>query len=157
MIHHISIPANDPRHVADVLAELMDGRSYPFPGGVPDSFMAVSGDRHGTMIEVYPADMTLAPEGTPERKPGQKAQRGPFHVLLSVPLSREEIETIGNREGWTTRFCGRGRLGKEPLFHLVEVWVEDHFLMEVAPQSMVGDYEKLIRFETIDRMMAAAG
>jgi hypothetical protein len=30
MIHHISIAANDPRHVADVLAELMNGRSYPF-------------------------------------------------------------------------------------------------------------------------------
>jgi hypothetical protein len=114
MIHHISIPATNPKHVADVLAELMDGRAYPFPGGIPDSFMAVSGDRHGTMIEVYPPDMTLEPNGTPQRKPGQK-----------------------------------------PLFHLVEVWVEDHFMLEVAPQSMVGDYEKLVQFEVIDQLMAA--
>jgi hypothetical protein len=157
MIHHISIPANNPSHVADVLAELMDGRSYPFPGGVPDSFMAVSGDRHGTMIEVYPADMTLEPNGTPHRKPGQTAQRGPFHILLSVPLSREQIEAIGNREGWTTRFCGRGAPGQKPFFHLVEVWVEDHFMLEVAPQSMVGDYEKLIQFEVIDQVIAKMG
>ncbi len=155
MIHHISIPANNPSHVADVLAELMGGRSFPFPGGIPDSFMAVAGDDHGTMIEVYPADMTLEPDGTPARKPGKTLQRGPFHALMSVPLSREQIEAIGNREGWTTRFCGRGAPGQKPLFHLVEVWVEDHFMLEVAPVSMVGDYEKLIRFEVIDQMMAA--
>ena len=39
MIHHISMPANEPKHVAEVLAELMDGRCYPFIP-VPDSFMA---------------------------------------------------------------------------------------------------------------------
>ena len=39
MIHHVSISARDPRHVADVLAELMRGRAYPFPGGVADSFI----------------------------------------------------------------------------------------------------------------------
>jgi hypothetical protein len=101
--------------------------------------------------------MTLEPNGTPHRKPGQTAQRGPFHILLSVPLSREQIEAIGNREGWTTRFCGRGAPGQKPFFHLVEVWVEDHFMLEVAPQSMVGDYEKLIQFEVIDQVIAKMG
>jgi len=155
MIHHISISARDPRHVAGVIAELMGGRAFPFPGAIPDSFIAVTGDKHGTMIEVYPADMTLEPDGTPKRKPGRVPQRGPFHALLSVPLERAEIERIGNREGWTTRFCGRGAPGQKPLFHLVEVWVEDHFMLEVVPQSMVGDYEKLIQFDVIGTMMAA--
>ena len=54
MIHHVSIPAENPRHVSDVLAEVMGGRSYPFPGGFKNSFMAVSGDPRGTAIEVYP-------------------------------------------------------------------------------------------------------
>jgi len=155
MIHHISIPAHDPQHVAKVLAELMAGRSYPFPGGIPDSHMAVAGDDHGTLIEVYPADMTLEPDGTPCRKPEQRLERGPFHALLSTPLTREQIERIGNREKWTTRFCGRGPDHQNPLFRLVEVWVEDHFLLEVVPQSMIGDYARLIRFEVIDKMMAA--
>jgi hypothetical protein len=44
MIHLVSMSAHDPAHVADVLAELMGGRCYPFPGAIPDSFMAVSGD-----------------------------------------------------------------------------------------------------------------
>jgi len=155
MIHHISIPARDPKHVADVLAELMGGRAYPFPGPIPGSSMAVAGDQRGTLIEVYPADMTLEPDGTAQRVPDQELRRGPFHALLSVPLSREQVEGIGHREGWTTRFCGRGPDHQNPLFHLIEVWVEDHFLLEIVPQSMIQDYENLVRFEILDKMMAA--
>jgi hypothetical protein len=155
MIHHISMPANEPKHVAEVLAELMDGRCYPFIP-VPDSFMAVSGDEHGTMIEVYPADMTLEVQGMPKRKPGHTLERGAFHVLLSVPLSVEKIEAIGKREGWTTAFLGRGVPGQKPFFHLVEMWVENHFMLEVVPQDMLAEYENLIRFETLEKMMAPA-
>jgi hypothetical protein len=71
-------------------------------------------------------------------------------VFISVPLSLEQIEAIGHREGWTTQFCTRPsasllKPGQKPLFSLVEVWIEDHFLMEVVPQSLVGDYEKLMQ------------
>jgi hypothetical protein len=31
MIRHVSIAANDPKHVAEVLAEQMGGRNYPCP------------------------------------------------------------------------------------------------------------------------------
>src|SRR4051794_29803214 len=37
MIHHLSIAARDPRHAASVLAELMGGKSVPFPPN-PGSF-----------------------------------------------------------------------------------------------------------------------
>jgi hypothetical protein len=30
MIHHVSIPAREPQHVAEVLAELMGGQCHPF-------------------------------------------------------------------------------------------------------------------------------
>ena len=155
MIHHISIPARDPKHVAGVLAELMNGRAYPFPGPIPGSHMAVAGDQHGTLIEVYPEGMTLEPEGIAQHRPEQRLQRGPCHVLLSTPLSREQVEEIGRREKWTTLFCGRGPDHQKPLFHLIEVWVEDHFLLEIVPQSMIGAYENLVQFEALDKMMAA--
>jgi hypothetical protein len=126
MIHHVSISARDPKHVADVLAELMHGRAYPFPGGVADSFMAVSGDEHGSMIEVYPENVTLQP-GTGESQvcaahdanPGY----GPFHLLLSVPGDRASVERIGEREGWRTHHFGRGAPGQPPAFHVIEFWV----------------------------------
>src|SRR6516165_12781159 len=53
MIHHVSIPAREPQHVAEVLAELMGGNCFPF-GPLEGAFMAASGDGHGSMIEVYP-------------------------------------------------------------------------------------------------------
>ena len=46
MIHHVSIPARDPQHVAEVLAELMGGKCHPF-GPLEGAFMATSGDGHG--------------------------------------------------------------------------------------------------------------
>ena len=58
MIHHVSIPAREPRHVTEVLAELMGGKCHPF-GPLEGAFMATSGDAHGTMIVVYPERATL--------------------------------------------------------------------------------------------------
>jgi len=153
MIHHVSIPARDPRHVADVLAELMAGRSYPFPGGIADSFMAVSGDEHGTMIEVYPEGTTLRPgdaedQVTASHDPVPAAY--PFHLLLSVPLDRPAIQRIGDREGWRTKFLGRGAPGQPPVFHVIEFWVENHLMIEVASPDMLEAYTSLIKPAKLD-------
>src|SRR5215831_15501890 len=66
MIHHVSIPAREPQHVAEVLAELMGGKCFPF-GPLEGAFMAASGDAHGTMIEVYPERDRLLIEPIPAR------------------------------------------------------------------------------------------
>ena len=58
MIHHVSIPARAPRHVAEVLAELMNGKCVPFRP-FEGAFMAANGDANGTLIEVYPERTTL--------------------------------------------------------------------------------------------------
>ena len=58
MIHHVSIAAREPQHVAEVLAELMNGKCFPF-GPLEGAFMAASGDANGTMFEVYPERATL--------------------------------------------------------------------------------------------------
>src|SRR5690242_6157029 len=126
MIHHVSISARNPKHVAEVLAQLMGGECYPFPGSIPDSYMAISGDEHGTMVEVYPADVTLRPgqdqdQVVPIR--GQAApETVPFHVMLSVPVDHGTIMQIGQREGWRTQLCGRGAPGQQALFYVVELW-----------------------------------
>ena len=58
MIHHVSNPAREPRHVAKVLAELMGGTCHPV-GPLEGAFMAASRDAHDTMIEVCPELATL--------------------------------------------------------------------------------------------------
>ena len=158
MIHHVSISASDPKHVSDVLAEVMGGRNYPFPGGFKDSWMAVSGDPHGTAIEVYPNGLLLRPDGDSAVRPEQVAPQDgyvPFHLLLSVPIDQAAIERIGEREGWLTRLCHRGPPGQKPLFSVIEFWLENRLMVELAPRDAIGDYERLIQFETMDAMFAA--
>jgi hypothetical protein len=53
MIHPVSIQAHEPQHVAEVLAEPMGGKCFPF-GPLERRLYGASGDAHGTMIEVYP-------------------------------------------------------------------------------------------------------
>lgn len=160
MIHHISMAAQDPKRVADVFAELMDGRCFPFPGGFRDSWMALAGDARGTAVEVYPAGMRLVPDGADAVRPDETAREsGPegfvsFHMLLSVPLDRAAIEAIGKREGWLTRFCGRGAPGQKPLFHLIEFWVENRVMIELAPLDLIGEYEQSVTIERLDAMAA---
>ena len=157
MIHHVSISATQPQHVAEVLAELMGGRSFPFPGPLPGAFVAVCGDDRGTSIEVYPAKTVIEPgEG---EAPGRFVEREPsaygaFHFLLSVDLELEAIERIGAREGWRTKLFGRGAPGQKPVFEVIEFWIENRIMVEVAPKSMIGAYEKMISFASLDAFFA---
>ena len=159
MIHHVSLSARDPKHVAEVLAELMQGRCYPFPGRIVDSFIAVSGDDNGTMIEVYPEDATLEP-GTGDHQVSWgklKADAGyvPFHVLLSVPTSEADVKRIGEREGWRTETFGRAPPGQKPSFHVIEFWIENRIMLEVATPGMVADYLATIDMKNLEVVFAA--
>ena len=60
MIHHISIAAHHPLHVSQVLAELLQGQSVPFPG-YSGSYVALAFDPQGTMVEVHPFGTALVP------------------------------------------------------------------------------------------------
>jgi hypothetical protein len=151
MIRHVSIPASDPRHVATVLAELMQGRVYPFPGPLPGAFMAVAGEAHGTQIEVYPETAAGAPGGFQVNP--TPPQYWPFHLLLSVELDEAAIQAIGDREGWHTRRYSRGMPGR-PLFDVIEFWVENRFLIELSTPDMDPAY--LRTYEGLEAMLAHA-
>jgi hypothetical protein len=157
MIRHVSIPAGDPRHVATVLAELMQGRAYPFPGPLPGAFMAVAGDAHGTQIEVYAEDTAAAPGegGAPGDFHANPAppRYWPFHLLLSVQLDEAAIQAIGDREGWRTRRFSRGAPGR-PLFDVIEFWVENRLLIELSTPDMDPAY--LRTYHGLEAMMAHA-
>ena len=145
----VSLAAHDPQNVAQVLAELMGGRCYPFPGGIADSFIAVSGDAHGTAVEVYPDGMRLRPDGANAVRGERTRSRRRIRPVPSAAVGSHfatTIEQIGKREGWTARLCGRGAPGQKPLFHVIEFWLENRVMVEVVPQEMIGDYERLLQF-----------
>ena len=121
MIHHLSIAAHDPKHAADVLAEMMGGTAVPFPPN-PGSFFALQLDDHGSGVEVYPADTVLQPNGdvggTFAKRDGLNGY-GSTHFALSVATYATTVKSIAKREGWNCFDCNRGP------FHVIEVWVEN--------------------------------
>ena len=155
MIHHVSIPARNPEHVAGVLAELMGGKAFPF-GPLEGAFMATSGDQHGTMVEVYPERATLdIPQNDDQVVFGENQappHTWPFHMLLSVPLEREAVERIGTREGWRAKTFGRGMQGRKPFFHVIEFWVENRLMIEVATPEMAAEYEHFLKNSQMSAM-----
>jgi len=148
MIHHVSIPARNPEHVASVLAEVMGGKCVPF-GPLEGAYMAMSGDAHGSMIEVYPERATLdIPPNDDQVVFGENTtppHNWPFHVLLSVPREPEEIERIGAREGWRAKTFGRGMQGQKPFFHVIEFWLENRLMIEVVSPAMAREYEDFLK------------
>src|SRR4029079_12826167 len=125
MIHHVSIPARDPPHVARVLAELLGGYAGPFIGPMPGAWVVDQEDGVGTGIEVYTEDTQIVPGangtlGSVQR--GTPPQAVAFHALISVKADRASIERTGAREGWRTLHFWRGPPGLR-LFELYEFWV----------------------------------
>ena len=59
-----------------------------------------------------------------------------------MPLSREEVERIGAREGWRAKTFGRGMQGQKPFFHVIEFWIENRLMIEIAPPDMAREYQE---------------
>jgi hypothetical protein len=138
MLHHISIAVNNPQHVAEVLAEIMQGSVIPFPPN-PGSYVALAGDEFGTMIELYPAGTELIPNAW-EGQVGfqnneQSSQYSCVHAAISVPISLEEIERIGTREGWRVFAANR-----DGLFDVVEFWIENRLMLELLTPAIAPKY-----------------
>jgi hypothetical protein len=139
MIHHISIAAHNPLHVSQVFAELFQGHSIPFPN-YSGSYVALALDSQGTMIEVHPFGTSLFPGKAANEachlRPNPKSS--PYlanHTAISVPVSAAQIHAIGDREGWRTLHAQRG-----DYFDVIELWVENQFLIELLPPEIVAQY-----------------
>jgi hypothetical protein len=138
MIHHISIAAKDPRHVAEVLAELWQTRAMPFPP-VAGGYIVITDDGHGTAIEISPVGTELVPgNGDAEAQARVNKTASSYtatHAALSVPLSRERVRKIAEREGWQTGVFVRGGV-----FEVIEFWIEGRMLLELLAPDMTQGY-----------------
>lgn len=151
MINHISIAVNEPERVANFLAEIWDGIVYPFPPA-PDSYFVLANDGKGTAVEVSPTGTILVPgEGLPDEN-DLEADTSEFeakfvqsefkpryvatHMNINTTKSISEIREMANREGWRVLVCNRGG----GLFQLIEVWVENTFMLEVMTPEQTARY-----------------
>ncbi len=155
MLFHISIDAADPKHVAEVIAELWGGEALPFPAVYPGSWVALAGDDRGTMIEVYPAGVTIAPsEGDADAvgvRESNMRRATSTHAAVATMLSADEVFAIAEREGWIAKYRKRGGS-----FGVIEFWVENGLMIEVLTAEMQAEYLESISIENWRAMLALA-
>jgi hypothetical protein len=167
MINHISIAVNDPQRVANVLAEIWDGMVFPFPPA-PNSYFVIANDGRGTAVEITPAGTVLVPgEGLPDENDLEasteefeaqfvqselKPKYVATHLNITTRKSIEEIREIANREGWRVLVCNRA----EGLFQLVEVWIENTFMLEVMTPEQTARYVEVTDPDFLAKAFAGA-
>lgn len=138
MIHHLSVSAIDPQGVAEFFADIMGGVVVDFPPN-PGSYMVFKADGMGTAIEIYPAGSVMVPNGEPgavfERQADGGARRSPTHFALSVSMDRRDVLDRAAAKGWDAFVCDRGGH-----FHVIEVWIENAWLVEVLPLDFAAEY-----------------
>ncbi|MGK7872786.1 MAG: hypothetical protein AB4426_05570 [Xenococcaceae cyanobacterium] len=153
MIHHISIPAENPFHVAKVLAEIFDGSFAQFPPN-PGSYISFPADEYGTAVEVYPLGTEMIP-GKDDRSVEFQQNSSPSrfiatHAAISVQLSQEQIEQIAAREGWRAVRCNR-----DGQFDVIEFWIENAVMLELLPPEMTLQYTKATDPQKLAEFFAA--
>ena len=168
MIAHFSLPARDPQRTADVFARIIDGVAMPFPV-VAGAWVAIARDGSGLGVEVLPETSAHNPGQGPAdpdrrangpevmpwevqiRQDGAPQAASGFHVALTSPLAASEVLAIGEAEGWRAVACDRGGV-----FDLVELWIDNRFMIEVLPPSGAARYAEFYRPEVAGRMFGAS-
>jgi len=141
LIAHASIPADNPRQAATILADIMNGEAIPFPPAGPGAFTAWSGDGE-INFEVVPRGATIHyDEGGGGWQPDTTSgRRSECHLAVCVNRPETEILAIARQAGWPARHCERGG----GIFSLVEVWVDGCFMIEFLDPAQTAVYRQRI-------------
>lgn len=150
MILHISIDAHNPLQAAVALAEVLNGKVYKF--FIPGSYLVMPFDNYGTHIAVFKEGDVWVPGN--DVKAAQILWAEPTklvanHTAIAVPTTQEQIEQIGQQQGWRvlTRKQGDG-----VPFSAIEFWVENRILFEFFTPEFVPQYLQTMQPETIEKM-----
>jgi hypothetical protein len=137
MIHHLSIPAEDPALVSRVLAGMLGGHVTKF-GPYHNSFIAWAGDEHGTAIEVYPAGTEMFPDaGHGQANFRHNPNASGFvatHATVSLSLTKDAILSVAKQHGWKALELSRGS------FDVIEFWIENRVMLELMTPEMTKAY-----------------
>jgi len=141
MIAHCSIPADDPKRTAHVLADILQGEATPFPPAGPGAWIAWS--RNGEIeLEVVPRGALIHLDGDQGnwRVVADGQRQSEVHVAISVDRPESEIIDIAKRAGWTARHCERGG----GYFSLAEVWIDGAFMIEFLDPEQTEIYKERV-------------
>jgi hypothetical protein len=151
MIHHLSIDARDPLRVASVLAEIWNGKVYKFL--VPGSYIVLPFDSYGTHIVVFKSgDVWTLGTDLQSAKVLQTAPTNyvSFHAAISVPTTQQQIEQIGQREGWRVLIRQQGDTVP---FSAIEFWIENRILFEFFSPEFAPQYLQTMQPAAIEQIL----
>ncbi len=150
MICHVSVEADNPREVAEALAEIWAGVATPFPPVVEGAWIAMAKGNLGTAVEVYPrgTDLTRQDDDAPPESirsafygiPGERV--GPSnatHLAISTDLDEDAVLAWARRQGLDANVYRRGGA-----FGVIEVWIEDRLMVEILTPEMQAEYRALM-------------
>jgi hypothetical protein len=138
MLFHMSISADDPQHVAQVIAELWNGEARRFPPISDNGWIAFARDDRGTAIEVYPQGTVLRETDGDADAHGEPSGADRFsatHAAIATELDTESVLTLARREGWPAKYRKRGGM-----FGVIELWIEGRQMIEVLTREMQSEY-----------------
>jgi hypothetical protein len=153
MLYHMSMDAQQPKHVAEVLAEIFEGVALPFPPVSSDAWMAMAGDDRGTAIEVYPAGICLAEapgDADAYGETGSVTARTATHAAIGTHLDEPTVLAIASREGWPAKYRKRGGL-----FGVIEMWIEGRQMIEILTPEMQAEYRATMTPDRWRALLAA--
>ncbi|MEM7024364.1 MAG: hypothetical protein AAF637_17555 [Pseudomonadota bacterium] len=137
----MSLPARDPARVAVVMARIWAGEAFPFHAAA-GAWITLAGSGDGSALEIYPEGTNLvAGSVAVSFETGSAPPAIASHVAIETPLGEAELIAIAEREGWLARCCSRGP------FSLIELWVENRYLIELLTPEMADDYRRTMTTE----------
>ncbi len=155
MLFHVSIAAHDPRHVAEVLAELWAGDALYFPPVSDNGWIVLAGDERRTALEVYPIDTVLREADGDADAYGEATGCEPFtatHAAIGTSLDQAQVLAIAAREGWPAKYRKRGGM-----FGVVEIWIEGRQMIEVLTPEMQDEYRATMSADNWRAMLRSFG
>lgn len=153
MLFHLSIDADQPRHVAAVIAEMWGGKALPFPPVATGSWIALAGDGRGSAVEVYPRGtefIEASGDADAIGIQGNMDRRSATHFAMATDLDAEGVFAIARREGWPAKYRKRG-----DVFGVIEMWVEGCRMIEVLTPDMQAQYCGALTIGNWEGMLAA--
>jgi hypothetical protein len=138
MLFHMSIAADDPKLVAEVIAKLWNGTARPFPPVSEGSWIAHACDDRGTAIEIYPQGTVLRETAGDADAHGEPAGTDRFtatHGAIATTLDSDAVLAIARGQNWPAKYRKRGGM-----FGVIELWIEGRQMIEVLTPAMQTEY-----------------
>lgn len=152
MLFHMSFAADDPQATAELMAEIWQGRAYPFPPFAEGSWIAMAGDERGSGLEVYPrgTEMHEGPGALDVRCVMSAAGRNiANHAAIATAFDEDQVKAIAARHGVTAKSCDRGP------FRVIELWIDGCTMFEVLTPDMQDEYRAAMTFAGWEGFLAA--